>query len=66
MKKQTKREDFWLILGLTNLVAMIYPISCYLQAHSVQDRIVAVFVLCMAGLLLAIIDTVSIAVAYAQ
>ena len=33
-KKQKAREDFCLILGLINFVAMIYPRSCYLQADS--------------------------------
>jgi len=66
MKKQKAREDFWLILGLINLVAMIYPMSCYLHADSMENQIMAVFVLCGVGLLLAIADTVSIAVAYSQ
>jgi uncharacterized membrane protein YhaH (DUF805 family) len=66
MKKQKAREDFWLILGLINLVAMIYPMSCYLQADSMENQIMAVSVLCGVGLLLAIADTVSIAVAYSQ
>ena len=66
MKKQKAREDFWLILGLINLVAMIYPMSCYLQADSTENQMMAVFVLCGVGLLLAIVDAVSIAVAYSQ
>lgn len=66
MKKQKAREDFWLILGLINLVAMIYPMSCYLQADSMENQIMAVLVLCGVGLLLAIADTVSIAVVYSQ
>jgi uncharacterized membrane protein YhaH (DUF805 family) len=66
MKKRKAREDFWLILGLINLVAMIYPMSCYLQADSMENQIMAVFVLCGVGLLLAIADAVSIAVAYSQ
>lgn len=66
MKKRKARTDFWLILGLINLVAMIYPMSCYLQADNVENQIMAVFVLCGIGLLLAIVDTVSIAVAYLQ
>lgn len=66
MKKRKARKDFWLILGLINLVAMIYPMSCYLQADNVENQIMAVFVLCGIGLLLAIVDTVSIAVAYLQ
>ena len=66
MKKQKTRDDFWLILGLINLVAMIYPTSCYLRADCMEDQILAVFVLCGVGLLLAVVDTVSIAVAYSQ
>ena len=66
MKNQKAREDFWLILGLINLVAMIYPMSCYLQADSMENQIMAVVVLCGVGLLLAVVDAVSIAVAYSQ
>jgi hypothetical protein len=66
MKKQKTRDDFWLILGLINLVAMIYPTSYYLRADCVEDQIMAVVVLCGVGLVLAVVDTVSIAVAYSQ
>ena len=66
MKRQKAREDFWLILGLINLVAMIYPMSCHLQADGMENQIMAVFVLCGAGMLLAIVDTVSTAVASSQ
>jgi len=64
MKKQKDRGDFWLILGLVNLVAVVYPISCYLQADSLEDQILAISVLCGVGLLLAIVDTISIVVTY--
>ena len=66
MKRQRVLDDFCLVLGLINLVAMVYPVSCYLQADSMEDQIMAVFVLVGVGLLLAIVDTVSIAVAYSQ
>jgi hypothetical protein len=66
MKKKKSREDFWLILGVLNLLAMAYPISCFLRAESTEDQIVAVFVLGGVGLLLAIIDTVGIVTAYSQ
>ena len=66
MKKQKDRGDFWLILGLINLVAVVYPMSCYLQADSLEDQILAISVLCGAGLLLAVVDAISIAVAYSQ
>jgi hypothetical protein len=66
MKKQRVLDDFWLVLGLINLVAMVYPASCYMQAGSMEYQLMAVFVLVGVGLLLAIVDTVSIAVAYSQ
>ena len=66
MKKQKDRGDFWLILGLINLVAVVYPMSCYLQADGLEDQILTISVLCGVGLLLAIVDTISIAVAYSQ
>lgn len=66
MKKKKSREEFWLILGIVNLLALVYPMSCYLRADSIEDQIVAVSVLIGLGLLLAIVDTVSIVVAYSQ
>jgi len=48
------------------ILLTIYPMSCYLQADSMENQIMAVFVLCGVGLLLAIADAVSIAVAYSQ
>jgi len=64
--KKRKTTDFWLVLGLINLLAMIYPMSCFLRADSIEDQVVAVFVLIGVGLLLAIVDTVSVVVAYSQ
>ena len=66
MKKPKSREDFWLVLGLINLIAMVYPMTCYIEATSLEEQLVGVFVLFGVGLLLAIVDTVSIAVAYSS
>jgi hypothetical protein len=66
MKTQKSREDFWLRLGLINLVAMVFPMSCYLQADSQEDQIIAVSMLIAVGLLVLIVDMVSIVVAYSQ
>lgn len=66
MKKPKPKEDFWLMLGLINLLAVVYPMSCYLQADGMEDQILGIFMLCGVGLLLAIVDTISIAVAYSQ
>ena len=65
MKKQKSREDFWLVLGLINLLAIVYPMSSYLQADG-MDRVLWVCVLFGIGLVLAIVDTVSIVVSYSQ
>ncbi|MGC1453410.1 MAG: hypothetical protein WA830_25535 [Candidatus Sulfotelmatobacter sp.] len=45
---------------------MAYPLGTYLRADSMEDQIIAVSVLVGAGLLLAIVDTVSIAVSYSD
>jgi uncharacterized membrane protein YhaH (DUF805 family) len=65
MKKQKSREDFWLVLGLINLLAIVYPMSSYLQTDG-MDRVLWVCVLFGIGLVLAIVDTVSIVVSYSQ
>jgi len=66
MKKGKPRDEFWLVLGILNVLAMVYPTSVYLWADSIEDQVLAVFVLFGVGLLLAIVDTLSIAVAYLQ
>ena len=65
MKKKS-RDQFWLMLGIFNALAMVYPVSVYLHAVNDEDQILAVLVLLALGLLLAIIDTVTIAVAYSR
>jgi len=66
MKKGKSRDEFWLVLGILNLLAMVYPTSVYLRADSMEDQVLAVFVLFGVALLLAIVDTVTIVVAYSQ
>ena len=66
MKKGKSRDEFWLVLGILNLLAMVYPTSVYLRADSIEDQVLAVFALFGVGLLLAVVDTLSIAVAYLQ
>ena len=48
------------------MIAIAYPIGTYLRADSMEDQILAVSVLVGVGLLLAIVDTVSIAVRYSN
>ena len=64
MKKAKSKDEFWFVLGILNVLAMVYPTSFYLRADSIEDKIVALAVLFGLGLLLAIVDTVSIVAAY--
>lgn len=66
MKKAKSKDEFWLVLGTLNVLAMVYPTSAYLRAGSSEDQIVFLAVLFGLGLLLAIVDTVSIVVAHSQ
>ncbi len=66
MKKQKAREDFWLVLGLINLLAMVYPMSSYLRTDGIADQVLWVCIHFGIGLVLAIVDTVSIVGAYSQ
>ena len=66
MRKNKTKEQFWAILGSLNIIAMAYPIGTYLRADTMEDQILAVSVLVGVGLLLAIVDTVSIVVSYSS
>lgn len=66
MKEKKTKEEFWYKLGSLNVIAMAYPIATYLRADSIEDQILAVSVLIGAGLLLAVVDTISIAVRYSD
>lgn len=66
MKRQKTRENFWLRLALINFIPIVLCMSCYLQVDSAEDQIMAVRVLVGVGLSLAIIDVISIAIAYSQ
>lgn len=64
MRKKKTKEQFWSVLGSLNMIAMAYPIGMNLRADSMENQILAISVLVGVGLLLAIVDTVSIAVCY--
>lgn len=64
MRKNKTKDQFWYTLGSVNVIAIAYPIGTYLRADSMEDQILAVAVLVGVALLLAIVDTVSIAVSY--
>jgi len=46
------------------LLAMLYLISAYLRADGMEEEVLATFVLVGPGLLLGVVDTISVAVAY--
>jgi hypothetical protein len=54
----------WHVLRSLNVIAMAYATGRYLRADSMEDQILAASVLVRAGLLVAIVDTVGIAVSY--
>ena len=64
MRKNKTKEQFWSVLGSLNMIAMAYPIGIYLRADGMENQILAISMLVGVGLLLAIVDTVSIAVCY--
>lgn len=66
MPKTKTKEEFWYVLASLNILAIAYPISAYLRADSIEDQILGVSLLVGVGLLLAILDTVSIAVSYSD
>ena len=66
MRKNKTKEQFWSVLGSLNMIAVAYPIGMNLRANSMEDQILAISVLVGVGLLLAIVDTVSIAVCYSN
>jgi hypothetical protein len=66
MKQQKSKHNFWFVLAIINMVAMVYPLSSYLQADSMEDQVLAVFIVAGVALVMGIIDTVSIVFAYSQ
>jgi len=66
MRKNKTKEQFWSVLGSLNMIAIAYPIGTYLRAESMEDQILAISMLVGVGLLLAIVDTVSIVVCYSN
>ena len=66
MQKKKPNDMFWLTLGIFNALGVSYPLSLCLEAEGDLERLVGISVLVGAGLLLAIVDTVSLAVAYSD
>ena len=58
-------KQFWTLLAMVNLLALIYPIHLQLHANSVEENLLATFVLLGSLFLLVVADAVSIVVAVA-
>lgn len=62
--QKTPKTQFWLILALINVAALIYPIGMYVHADSNDAKLFAMLVVLAVGFVLAITDTVGALVAY--
>lgn len=63
MKTNNPTTEFWTVLTLVNVLALIYPIYLLLSAHSVDENLFATCVLVGSLFLLAVVDAASIVVA---
>ena len=65
MTKKGPTGRFWSVLSTLNVLAMVYPVILSRQADSEGAQLVATCVLVVVVFLLAIIDSISILLAYA-
>jgi hypothetical protein len=63
MRGNETKNQFWLVLGALNVLAMIYPIVLVYRADQIDAKLLAAVVLVVAILLLAVGDAVSIVIA---
>jgi hypothetical protein len=64
MTRNRSRGRFWTILGIVNLLMLLYPMNMLLGADSQDGTVVAVIALCGVGLVLAVGDIISVMLAY--
>lgn len=63
MKTKKPTTEFWTVLTMVNVLALIYPIRLVLRATSVDQNLFAACVLVLSLFLLVVVDAVSIVVA---
>ena len=63
MKTNKPTTEFWAVLTMVNVLALIYPIHLLLRAVSVDENLFATFVLVGSLFLLVVVDAVSIVIA---
>jgi hypothetical protein len=65
MKTNEPSVQFWAVLGVVNILTLIYPVILLHRVKSVEDDIFANLVLLGSLLLLAVVNAVSIVIAQA-
>lgn len=65
MKTNAPSTEFWTMLTMVNVLALMYPIHLLLHANSVDENFFATCVLVGSLFLLMVIDAISIVVAQA-
>ena len=65
MKTNKPTTEFWTVLTMVNVLALMYPIQLLLRANSVDENLFATCVLVGSLFLLVVVDAVSIVVAEA-
>ena len=63
MKTNKPTTEFWAVLTVLNVLALIYPIHLLLRAVSVDENLFATFVLVGSLFLLVVVDAISIVIA---
>jgi hypothetical protein len=63
MKTNKPTTEFWAVLTMVNVLALIYPIHLLLRAASVDENLFATFVLVGSFFLLVVVDAVSVLIA---
>jgi hypothetical protein len=64
MTRNRSKTRFWIILGIVNLLLLLYPINMLLGPDTQEGNVVGVIVLCGVGLILAVGDMISVMLAY--
>ena len=63
MKKKKPTPQFWTVLAMLNVLALMYPIKLLVRANSLDENLFATCVLVASLFLLVVVDAVSIMIA---
>ena len=62
-KKKKPTAEFWTVLAMLNVLALMYPIKLLVRADSLDENLFATCVLVGSLFLLVVVDAISIVVA---